>query len=109
LLEALEAMPELFVKFGGHKQAAGLTMRAEKIAEFRARFAAYAGERLGPEDLRPVIEIDAEATLPELEEEGAMEMVEVEIHNMKHPFLVMNHYQQMVLWVVHLVLLGNTL
>lgn len=75
LLEALEAMPELFVKFGGHKQAAGLTMRAENIAEFRARFEAYAGARLGPEDLRPVIAIDAEATLQELEEQGAMELL----------------------------------
>ncbi len=75
LLEALEAMSDLFVKFGGHKQAAGLTMRAEKITEFRARFEAYAGARLGPEDLRTVIEIDAEATLPELEEAGAMELL----------------------------------
>ena len=75
LLEALEAMPELFVKFGGHKQAAGLTMRAENIGEFRARFEAYAGARLGPEDLRPVIAIDAEATLQELEEQGAMELL----------------------------------
>ena len=75
LLEALEAMPELFVKFGGHKQAAGLTMRAEKIAEFRTRFEAYAGARLGPEDLRPVMAIDAEATLAELEEQGAMELL----------------------------------
>ena len=75
LLEALEAMSDLFVKFGGHKQAAGLTMRAEKITEFRARFEAYAGARLGPEDLRTVIEIDAEATLLELEEAGAMELL----------------------------------
>jgi len=75
LQEALEAMSDLFVKFGGHKQAAGLTMRAEKITEFRARFEAYAGARLGPEDLRTVIEIDAEATLLELEEAGAMELL----------------------------------
>ncbi len=75
LLEALEGMPELFVKFGGHKQAAGLTMRSENIAEFRARFEAYAGARLGPEELRPVIAIDAEATLAELEEQGAMELL----------------------------------
>ena len=35
LLEALESMPDLFSKFGGHRQAAGVTMGADKVEEFR--------------------------------------------------------------------------
>jgi single-stranded-DNA-specific exonuclease len=68
LLEALETMPELFRKFGGHRQAAGLTLRADQLADFRARFAACAGERLSEDDLRPSFCVDAEAAFNELTE-----------------------------------------
>ena len=66
LLDALESMPELFVKFGGHRQAAGLTIEASRISEFRERFALYARERLAAEELCPRYEIDADLDLREL-------------------------------------------
>jgi single-stranded-DNA-specific exonuclease len=66
LLEALETMPELFEKFGGHRQAAGLTLRADGLHAFRLRFAACASERLSEDDLRPTYAVDAEAAFPEL-------------------------------------------
>lgn len=66
LLEALETMPELFLKFGGHRQAAGLTLRADQLHHFRMRFATHAEERLGEDDLRPTFAVDAEAEFPEL-------------------------------------------
>jgi single-stranded-DNA-specific exonuclease len=66
LLEALEAMPELFTKFGGHRQAAGLTLPTEKLEEFRRRFNEFAAARLTLDDLRPTIQIDAPFTLNEL-------------------------------------------
>jgi single-stranded-DNA-specific exonuclease len=59
LLEALESMPDLFLKFGGHKHAAGLTMQADHVDEFRERFHAYAETKLAPEDFLPRLEIDA--------------------------------------------------
>ena len=37
MLAALERCADLFVRFGGHKQAAGLTMEAARVPEFRAR------------------------------------------------------------------------
>src|SRR5437773_3244888 len=46
LLEALERMPELFTKFGGHFHAAGLTMESNRVEEFRNRLNAYAATRL---------------------------------------------------------------
>jgi single-stranded-DNA-specific exonuclease len=75
LLEALETMPELFRKFGGHRQAAGLTLRADQLMDFRARFAAYASERLGEDDLRPNFCVDAEATFKELTELCAQQVM----------------------------------
>ena len=42
LLEALESMPELFEKFGGHRQAAGLTLPAGNLDVFRKRFGDFA-------------------------------------------------------------------
>ena len=59
LLDALESMSELFTKFGGHRQAAGLTLPQDRIEEFRARFQEYAGKRLTPEDFIPQQEFDA--------------------------------------------------
>ena len=46
LLEALEPMPDLFSKFGGHRQAAGLTIAADRVEEFRTRFRAHAATKL---------------------------------------------------------------
>jgi single-stranded-DNA-specific exonuclease len=66
LLDALESMPELFVRFGGHSHAAGVTLDAARVEEFRERFNAYALARLSPEDLRPRLQIDAILELPEI-------------------------------------------
>ncbi|MBK5295314.1 MAG: single-stranded-DNA-specific exonuclease RecJ, partial [Acidobacteriia bacterium] len=66
LLEALESMGELFTKFGGHRQAAGLTVGAGDVDEFRRRLNAYAVERLAPSDFVAQLEIDAEVRLSEL-------------------------------------------
>ena len=70
LLEALESMPDLFVRFGGHRHAAGVTLKAARVPEFRERFNAFAAARLQPEDLVPCLEIDAVIDLSELTEAG---------------------------------------
>ena len=63
MLAALEHCSDVFVKFGGHKQAAGLTMDAARVPEFRARVNAYADEVLEPDQLRPRLRIDAPLNL----------------------------------------------
>jgi single-stranded-DNA-specific exonuclease len=70
LLEALESMPELFVRFGGHRYAAGVTLEAARVDEFRRRFADYAATRLAPEDFLPSHTVDARAELRELTEQA---------------------------------------
>ncbi len=59
LLGALEANADVFVKFGGHRQAAGLTIEQGRLAEVRARLTAWANDRLEPSDLLPRLRIDA--------------------------------------------------
>jgi len=68
LLEALESMRDLFVHFGGHKYAAGVTLERSRVDEFRRRFNAYAAARLGPEDFAERVEIDAVVELGEISE-----------------------------------------
>jgi len=63
-------MAELFTKFGGHKQAAGLTMQADRIENFRMRFNAFAAARLSPSDFCRTVEIDAILSLDELTDEA---------------------------------------
>jgi single-stranded-DNA-specific exonuclease len=52
--------PGLIKKFGGHAMAAGLTLEADRFAEFRDAFETIASEWLSPEDLEQVIETDGE-------------------------------------------------
>jgi len=59
LLQALEHCADLFTRFGGHRQAAGLELPAARLADLRQRLAQYANERLEPDDLAPRLAIDA--------------------------------------------------
>src|ERR1700722_19815802 len=73
LLDALESMPDLFSRFGGHRQAAGVSLAAELVPEFRRRLNTYAGARLTPADFQPQLAIDATVTLRELTTGPAVE------------------------------------
>lgn len=61
LLAALEACSAHLTRFGGHRAAAGLELRAAALEAFREAFAAHAGAVLAPEDLRRSERIDAMA------------------------------------------------
>jgi single-stranded-DNA-specific exonuclease len=55
----LGACSELLERWGGHRAAAGLSIRQENIAAFAAQFAAHAAGLLLDEDLAPVTHVDA--------------------------------------------------
>ncbi len=57
--EALHAAKDLLIQFGGHKQAAGLTIEADKIPDLRRMLTAYCDTHLKEEDYIPVVKIDA--------------------------------------------------
>jgi len=59
LLEALHACAPTLERYGGHRAAAGLTMRRELLERLCAGFEAHAAEVLSPELLEPVERVDA--------------------------------------------------
>lgn len=77
LLEALDSMHELFEKYGGHKQAAGVTLALPMLPVFRERFARYAATLLTETDFRPTIEIDAVIDLNELDDHAVFRALDL--------------------------------
>jgi single-stranded-DNA-specific exonuclease len=75
LLDALESMPELFTKFGGHRQAAGVTLDLARLEEFRERFRAHAARVLTPQDFIPALEIDAEIDFSEINDQSVADVL----------------------------------
>jgi len=66
LYDGITSCRDLLDKFGGHSHAAGLSIRRDRIDEFRRRLNEHAGSCLTEDDLVPGIEIDAEISPPEL-------------------------------------------
>ncbi|HEX6965890.1 MAG TPA: single-stranded-DNA-specific exonuclease RecJ [Gemmatimonadaceae bacterium] len=62
---ALSDCRDLLVRFGGHRSAAGVTVRAEHVPALAQRFDAVARERLTTADLVPEIRVDLELSLDE--------------------------------------------
>ncbi len=74
LLAALERCHDLFERFGGHQQAAGVTIDADRLPELRRRLTDLANEQLGPEDLIPRLKIDASLPLSSISESFIQEL-----------------------------------
>lgn len=66
LHEALEACSERLLSHGGHAAAAGLTVDESQVEAFREEFCDYAAAEIAPKDRVPVIRIDGEAELSQL-------------------------------------------
>jgi single-stranded-DNA-specific exonuclease len=63
---ALGACAGLLGRWGGHRAAAGLSIRPENVEAFAEAFAARAAESLCEEDLAPLVRVDAVARGTEL-------------------------------------------
>jgi single-stranded-DNA-specific exonuclease len=63
LLEALTACAAHLDAYGGHRYAAGLAIRQDRVDDFRAAFLGYARERLDARSLLPTLTIDLELPL----------------------------------------------
>ncbi|MGH7594077.1 MAG: DHHA1 domain-containing protein, partial [Gemmatimonadales bacterium] len=66
---ALMECGDLLERFGGHRMAAGFTIRRDRVAEFRARFNGVARRQLTPGDLGPTQRVDVELGLDEITDE----------------------------------------
>ena len=66
LFDGITSCRDLLEKFGGHSHAAGLSIKRDRIEEFRRRLNEHAASCLTEDDLIPAIEIDAEIGAKEL-------------------------------------------
>lgn len=66
LYEAVHACRDMLIGYGGHFAAAGLTLRAENIENFRERFEEVVASQISEELLTPEIIIDAEIELKDI-------------------------------------------
>jgi single-stranded-DNA-specific exonuclease len=60
---------DLLLRFGGHRSAAGVTIAADRVAEFAARFNTVAASRLTEDDLVPELRVDLELPLDQVNDE----------------------------------------
>ena len=67
---AIESCEDLLVRFGGHSQAAGLTIPTNAIPQLKSRLEAYSAESLETPSLERTLEIDAVIDLAELGDEA---------------------------------------
>jgi len=56
---AIKSCRDLLMNFGGHKYAAGLTLKWDDVVEFRNRFQKYVEEHIRPEQTEAMLDIDA--------------------------------------------------
>lgn len=54
----LTEIADLFLNYGGHKQAAGMRLETHKLEELRARFEDTVRATLGPDPLAPTVQLD---------------------------------------------------
>ncbi|MDP8266057.1 MAG: single-stranded-DNA-specific exonuclease RecJ [Candidatus Aceula meridiana] len=63
LFDALSECADLLENYGGHKYAAGVTIREEKLEAFKERMNEIAHEKISQEDLTPSLSVDCEIQL----------------------------------------------
>ena len=66
LYQAIEECSDLLENFGGHKYAAGLTMKENNLPEFQRRFEKIVEDKILPDQLIPVVDIDMEIQLSDI-------------------------------------------
>ena len=66
ILNALQSMPELFVKFGGHAGAAGFTIPIKNIELFKRKINEYAKKILKEDDFVKIINIDKQIPMQKM-------------------------------------------
>ncbi len=74
ILGALESCAPMLLRFGGHKQAAGLQLEAARIREFRQAVNEWGEARLQPDDLRPRLWLDGPLTFGDISSQVVSEL-----------------------------------
>jgi len=66
IYDAIDSCSDLLEHFGGHKYAAGLSLKSENFDKFKKRFNEYVDETITEEMLTPEIEIDLKINLNDI-------------------------------------------
>jgi single-stranded-DNA-specific exonuclease len=85
LVEALDAISDALVKYGGHPMAAGFTVAAVKIEEMRYRLNRHASEILSDDDIGQALTADAEITIDDVTVDLARTLSWLEPHGIGNP------------------------
>lgn len=67
IFEALEYCKDLLEKHGGHQAAGGFSLKADNLEHLRSRLRDFAHQYLEPEHLKPLVKIDAQAAIANLD------------------------------------------
>ncbi len=81
----IEQLSNHLVQYGGHKYAAGMTIKEKEIDEFKQKFDKMVKEALDKEEYRQCTEIDAELSLRELSPELIVALSKLEPFGMNNP------------------------
>jgi single-stranded-DNA-specific exonuclease len=93
IYSALKGCEDLLLSYGGHRHAAGLMIKQDKIGQFIERFEEIAARTIQEEDLIHKIWVDAEIMLPEITDKFVRLMnlfAPFGPHNMRPVFLSRN-------------------
>ena len=74
----LAACSDLLIRFGGHRSAAGVTIAADRVGEFAARFNEIAASKLTHDFLVPLLRVD-----PELAHDDANDELEALLRHLE--------------------------
>ncbi|MCY4367300.1 MAG: single-stranded-DNA-specific exonuclease RecJ [Chloroflexi bacterium] len=85
LVQAFDQCSNLFLRHGGHSQAAGFTIHRENVRGLQTALSKFALERLAEKDLEPVLEIDAEIELSDLTPKLLSELETLEPFGVANP------------------------
>lgn len=99
LVDALEHTKDLLYKYGGHEQAAGLSVLGDNVAAFRKMINAYAEDVLSKTEIKSEISVDFELGLSDVTIKNISDISKLEPFGSKNPspsFLFRNMYVKSV-------------
>jgi single-stranded-DNA-specific exonuclease len=83
--EAIKACQQCLIGFGGHRMAAGLSIRAERVAEFVDRFEAEVRQSTAPDLFVPVADADDELAFDTIDERTLQDIEALEPYGQGNP------------------------
>jgi single-stranded-DNA-specific exonuclease len=85
LVEALDQVSDLLLKYGGHPMAAGFTIAEENLEEMRLRLNLHAEKMIPEDEIGRTLTVDAEIGLDQASIETARSLQRLEPHGIGNP------------------------